>query len=1034
MDSILNFFTRHRVAPNALMFLVIMIGLVGLSRLQTQFIPDFEISVVRVSTVWSGADAESVQENITKPLEAPLLSQSYISSVSSTSSGSISTMTISLDESVDDLIEAKSKIEALLSQVSLPAEAEEPQLELLELPESLVEILIYGDTSGESLKALADRAEDGLNRAGLSQVSQSGVPEQAIEIRFDTSALISSGLTIPQVANQISSYNLDTPIGLSELSASTLQLNLSNQKLSPQEIARLPIRLSNGGLIALQEMAEVELVYSDAQARLFYQGVPAVRLTVNRASTEDSLELADKVLAWADSFEAELPQGISLWLFNENYRYVESRIDIILENGLGGMILVLTILLLFLNHRLAFWVAAGIPVSFLATFLFMDLNGLSINLISLFGFLIALGIIVDDAIVVAENAYANLEAGDDAQTAAFKAAKKMLPAVTASSITTVAAFLPLLLVGGPAGTFTKSVPLVVIMAILASLIECFLILPGHLSHSLAKRKKQPNPIRKRIDASVEFVKMRLFKPLVILAVHNRRSVYALSVVSLVLAFSLVASGRVAFVFFPAIDQPSVDIQMEFAEGTSEQRITSYLNEVEAEVEAANAEREVPFLKGIIQLRNNGNAQTAGLQLFLDDSTDRSFSNAEIVELIRQRVEVPVGLLDLRFVEAQQGPSSGGVQIRVSTENPSLLQAAVDELKAGLIADPRVIEVESNINSGAQALSIELRPDAVLNGLDILQVQSQVRAFTQAQEVQSLRVDDGELSINLIGTTEEQSFASLAALPIQVGERVVPLSSLADLRYESSVDALTRRDGRLSASVSAQTADDSINANELNAALQAGLLEELRGLYPSVDFNLGGDFESQADFLIDVQVGMVVGLVLIFGTLAWVFNSWTWPVAVMAIIPFGLTGAILGHWAMGLPLSALSIYGLFGLSGIVINDSIVLVSFYRDLRAKGMAVKEAVIEAAVQRFRAVILTSMTTVGGLSPLLLEKSFDAQFLLPMAAGLVFGLAFATLLILLLLPCLLSSLEERLEKRQLKRAAKQEAAMLSKEEAAHV
>jgi multidrug efflux pump subunit AcrB len=873
----------------------------------------------------------------------------------------------------------------------------------------VADVLIYGDLSIDELEVIANQAEKSLKTAGITKVDVIGLPEKTIEASLPVENFLSLESELSTLGAQFAGRNINVPAGITGEQGIASQLRIRNEVQEAEEIGRQIITIGEQ-VISLNQIANVSEVRDDNQTLIYYQDLPAAKLVLSRASGEDTLEQAEILKAWQSEFAEQLPNGVSIHVYNEAYEFVQSRVSIILDNGLGGLVLVLIVLFLFLNHRLAFWVAAGVPVSFLATFIFLELTGNSINVISLLGFLIALGVIVDDAIVVGENAYANMEKGDDPETAAVKAAKRMLPAVIASSVTTIAAFLPLLLVGGTAGAFTVGVPIVVIMAIAASLIECFIILPGHLAHSFKKGQAQKqNRFRKTFEQGFEFVRQRFVRVLVTKAVNYRATTFAFVVMALVVAIMLMASGRVKFVFFPAIEQPQIQLQAEFSEDTSPAVVRQFLKDMQDALYVVESESSESFIETIVVETNTGSPESGGLFIQLNADTNRKITNADIVTAWRAKVEQPAGLKSFNLVESQQGPSTNGISIRLVNEDLSQLQLATNFVKEELTNIAGLIEIEDDIPLGAEQLNLELTPDAKALGLTPTYLGRTLREFVDGYAVQSLQVDGDEKDVVLrINETETNSWFALSQFPITLpnGE-TRPLSALALPTSERAIQQLSRVDGELSAVVTAKRANRSINLTEVNQTILNDVGPLLRERFPNVRLDVEGDQASQAEFFADVQIGGLLGLLLIFIALAWVFESWSWPFAVISAIPFALTGAIFGHWVLGLELSVLSIYGLFGLSGIIINDSIVLVSFYRELRGQGMAIKEAVIEASVQRFRAVLLTTLTTVGGLTPLMFETSFDAQFLIPLGAGIAFGLMYGIVLILFFVPAMLVTIE---------------------------
>lgn len=1009
MNSIMAAFARHRIAPNAVMFIIIFLGLVALDRLNTQFLPDFDLNIINVSTPWEGASAEDVQEGLAIPVEQAILALTEVDRVTTTSIEGRASMTVTLKESAPPIDQMITEIEKAIAVLSLPDGVGDTLVEEFVIFDPVADVLVYGDLSLDELQLLANDAERSLKSAGITKVDVSGLPTRRLEASLPVDNYLSLNTGLTALGQQMAERNVNAPAGITGEKGISSQLRIRNEVQTEESLGRQIVTFGDQ-VLSLNQIADVRMTRDDSQTRLYYQNLPAVKLSLSRAAGDDTLEMADILSEWRGDFGQQLPEGAQIHIYNEAYEFVQSRVNIILENGLGGMVLVLVVLFLFLNHRLAWWVAAGVPVSFLATFIFLELTGNSINVISLLGFLIALGVIVDDAIVVGENAYANMEKGDDPEKAAIKAARRMLPAVVASSVTTIAAFLPLLLVGGSAGAFTKGVPIVVIMAIAASLIECFIILPGHLAHSFKKgQAQQPSRFRRRFEQGFDFIRQRVVRRVVTHAVNYRATTFTFVVAALVLAFMLVTSGRVKFVFFPAIQSPEVQLQAEFSEGTDPAVVTDFLQDMQQALYEIEAESGQSFLDTLVRETNTGSPEQGGLYVQLNTDTERQLTNADIIQQWRASVTPPAGLKSLNFVEGQQGPSSNGVSIRLVNEDLAQLKAATDFVKEELAAVSGLIEIEDDIPLGAEQLDLTLSPDAEALGLTPRDLARALREAVDGYTVQSLQVNGDELDVLLrIEESQTDSWFALSQFPITLpnGDSR-PLSALAERSSDRAIQQLSRVDGELSAVVTAKLADRRVNLNEVNQTIDTEIRQALLDKYPNIRLDVEGDQAAQAEFFEDVRIGGMLGLLLIFIALAWVFESWSWPFAVMSAIPFALTGAIVGHWVLGLELSVLSIYGLFGLSGIIINDSIVLVSFYRRLREEGLAIEQAVIEASVQRFRAVLLTTLTTVGGLTPLLLETSFDAQFLIPLAAGIAFGLMYGIVLILLFVPAMLVSIE---------------------------
>ncbi|MFY0663251.1 MAG: efflux RND transporter permease subunit [Natronospirillum sp.] len=894
MGGIIEAFARHRVAPNVLMFVVLLSGLWALDRINTQFLPDFDLSIVQVNTDWPSASAEDVQESLTIPLEQSLLSNTDIDELRSTSFEGGMNMNMTLRESVRDVNQAVADIESALNSVRLPDGADSPDISQFVFFEDVADIVLYGDLTIEELRTWAQRAERSLKQSGIARVEVEGLPDAEIRLEVPVPQLLDSQLTIGDIAQRLGSQNANLPAGITGENQLATQLRFQSRELDPLALGEQLIPTENANRFSrTADLGSIERVYDTNDTRIYYDGLPAVRLSLSRASGEDT--------------------------------------------------------------------------------------------------------------------YARVEAGEDPEDAAVAAAKRMLPAVLASSVTTIAAFLPLLLVTGQAGTFTKGVPVVVIFAIVASLIECFLILPGHLAHSLKKRgTRKPNPIRKRLESGIDWFRNVPFRAAVQFAVTYRLVTYAAAVAFLMLAVGLLSSGRVKFVFFPDIQQQQVTMEVVFTEGTPVSEVDAFIRAMQQELRDLESELNFSFVNTLLVELNRGSPERGALFVEMDGNTDRPVPNGEIVNRWRDRMQVPANVLSVRFVQPSQGPGTSGVSARLRGEDLTELKAASNWLQRELRGFGGLREVSDSLPLGSEQLSLQLNSEALALGISAQQLSLQINDLVSGRVVQTVAQEGRDLTVRVaLPEADVATWFQLQNLPVQVAPgQWQPLSALVTVQYAQAIDRLNRVNGELSAVVSARLANGDITLGEVNRWLQDDVAARLQADFDVV-LLVEGDQRSQAQFLRDVQFGAILGLLLIFGALAWVFESWLWPLAVVAAIPFGLVGAVGGHWVMGLELSVLSVYGLFGLSGIIINNAIVLITFYRRLRGEGMDIHEAVVEASVQRFRAVLVTSLTTIAGLSFLLFETSFDAQFLIPVAAGIVFGLAFGTVIILFLVPALLTSLE---------------------------
>jgi multidrug efflux pump subunit AcrB len=708
---------------------------------------------------------------------------------------------------------------------------------------------------------------------------------------------------------------------------------------------------------------------------------------------------------------------VGLVVYDESWQLIAERILLLVKNGLGGLVLVVAILYLFLTGRVAFWVAAGIPTAFMATLFILWLAGGTINMISLFALIMALGIIVDDAIVVGESALAHYQSGEPALLAAEGGARRMIGPVMASSLTTVAAFMPLLLVGGVFGAIMGAIPLVMISVLLASLVESFLVLPGHLRHAFEHlHRVRPQSPRGRLDRAFNHFRDRIFRPLASRAIAQRWLTLSLALAFLLLAVGLLVGGRLKFVFFPTPEAQMLVADVTFVAGTPRVRVDAFLDHLTETLR--RTERELgqgPLIEVAVTVHgaktggggvSASGEQLGGLKVELTPPDQRTVRNEELIAAWRERLTLPAGLEALTIIPRRMGPTGRDLTIRLTGGDATTLKAAALKLGTSLGGMPGVTEVEDDLPYGREQLVYRLTPTGAALGLTVADLGRQLRTAFAGRLVQIFQDGPDEVEVRVRLPAEDRDhLASLYRLNVQLPDgSAVPLTAVAEWRSRRGFEVLRHAQGRLAVEVTADVNSQVTSVAAVTASLQATALAALQREYPELAVSFEGRSSDQRETLGDLRTGLWVGLLLIYLVLAAVFASYGWPLVVMTAIPFGLAGALFGHWVMGLDVTLMSLFGFFALSGIVVNDSIILVDFYRGRRREGMAVEAALVDAASQRLRAVLLTSLTTIAGLGPLLLETSLQAQFLIPMACSIASGLAFTTLLVLLVVPALLS------------------------------
>lgn len=1012
--GMIGLFARHKVAPNLLMIIMLLAGLVALMKLNVQFFPTFELDYASVRVVWPGANGEDVERSITEPVERVLRNLDSLDEMTSTSSLGIAVITLKFKEGVN-MIEAVDQINQRINELrNLPQDAEKPVIERIVRYESIARVLLVSEQGDlAELRPMARDFERELLNRGIDKISFTGLPAEEMAVELSQEKLEQFNLSLEAVGNQVANMSRDYPAGSVGDSDSVRDLRALEQKRTVHEFNQMPLVVSGSENVALGEVGVVERRAIKNAPYLTVDGYPAIEMQLQRAESGDTLVSSKILMDWLAEVEPLLPKGVRLQIYDETWSLVNQRIMLLVNNGIGGLILVVLILYIFMNGRVAFWVAVGIPVSFAATLMILYLAGGSINMVSMFGLIMALGIIVDDAIVVGEDALSHHERGEPALQAAEGGAHRMLGPVTASSLTTVAAFLPLMMIGGEMGNILFAIPLVIIAVIFASLIESFTILPGHLRHALSGVKPpQPGSIRYRLDHGIDHVRHHQFRHIIRWVLKNRAITLSVTLAMMIFVIGLLAGGRLGFVFFPSPESTKLQADARFVAGTPSEVSSRYVEKLYQALLETEQELEPGMVKIATVNYNKTSSQTgpnfSGVNVELVEPDQRHTRNAEFVKVWQKKAGIVPGLDVLTIESPRNGPPGSDVDIRLSGAEPLLLKQASLDLQEVLSQVAGVSGIRDDLPYGRDQLIYQLTPQGKALGLTYVSLGRQLSDAFSGRLVQIFTDAEDEIEVRVqYPRAEQDTLATLNRMQIvtPAGERVA-LNTVADWSTKRGFDVMRHVDGQLAVNVIGEVDRSVNNSNLILAQLVKSTLPELEMKYGLV-YSVEGQSARQAEAMGDMKIGLLIGLSMIYIVLAWVFGSYGWPLVVMMAIPFGLIGAIMGHWWMGLDMTILSLFGFFGLSGIVVNDSIILVSFYKRLRESGLGVNVALEEAAVQRVRAVLLTSLTTVAGLTPLLFETSLQAQFLIPMATAIAFGLIFSTLLILLVIPAMLSLYE---------------------------
>jgi multidrug efflux pump subunit AcrB len=996
------------------MILMIVLGLYSLMRLNTQFFPDFGIDVVSISVEWPGASAEDVDENIVEAIEPEVRFLDNVKHVRSVSVEGLAQISIEFEPG-SDMQAALTDVETAVGQVTtLPEDSERPEIRRRVRYDSISRLVLSGPYPESTLKTTAKRIRDDLLARGIDKVTLFGARDEEIWVALDPKVLRRLDLRLDDIAERIRQASQDIPSG--DTGGPTVQ-NIRSLGLveEAEGIRQLEVRsFEDGRKIYVGDIAEVDERFEEDGASAFRDGYHAIEIHVQRATTADALEVAAIVEDYLGELVPTLPENLKLERYAVISDLINDRIFLLLKNGISGLLLVVAILFVFLNIRVAFWVAAAIPVTMLATMLVMLATGQSINMLSLFALIMALGIIVDDAIVVSEHAEYRHQCGDPPEVAAELGARRMTAPVVSASLTTICAFIPLLAIAGVIGQIIEAIPLLVVAVILASLIECFLVLPAHLKGALDHK---PSRFRKRFNRSFDRFREGPFRRLVVRAVEWRYLTVAVAVGAFVCAFGLVVGGRVEFVFFPQPEADRIYANVRMAASTPRYQTRAMLDELERALVVAE-DQLTSGVGGLVTMRLGKIGNTSGgtggedergdhvasMAVELQPSDNREVRTEEVIEAWRKELqELPV-VETLTIRPAMAGPPGREVDIRLSGQDIEVLKMAARQIKALLVRYPGVSDIRDDLPYGKEDLILELTPHGRALGFTTESVARQVRDAFEGAIAQRFPRGDEEITVRVQFAREALGSETLDDFYLRSpSDTEVALSEVVSIRSKQAFSLLKREDGKRQVAITAELAEELITTDKVIDALGRDGLWDITGEL-GINATFSGKAEEQGETFADMRLGALIGLTSIYIVLAWVFASYTRPLVVMSLIPIGFVGATLGHWLLGFDLTMLSMIALIGLSGIIVNDSIILVSTIRDRLESGESTNEAIVSGTCDRVRAVILTSATTIGGLSPLLFETSLQAQFLIPMAITISFGLMVTTCLVLLVVPALLA------------------------------
>jgi multidrug efflux pump subunit AcrB len=1035
----LAWMAKNAVASNVLMLVLIVGGLVTLaSGIKQEVFPEVEMDIVSIQVSYPGASPAEVEQAVVLAIEEAVRSTDGIKKVSSTAMEGQAVTNVELLLGTDKdraLNDVKSAIDRI---TSFPQDVERPTVSLLSNRQQVISLVLYGDVDEATLRAVAENSRRELLRdERVTYVELSGIRPLEISIEVPQAQLRKHGLTLDEIATRVRAASVELPGGGVKTDAGEVLLRTTERRDRGEEFGDI-ILLSqpDGSQVRVRDIATVRDGFQENDKEATYNGKRAAMINVFRVGNETPLTVAAAGKEYVQRLQETLPEGLYAAPWFDTSEMYEQRISLLMNNARIGLLLVLLTLGLFLEGRLAFWVTLGIPISFAGSLLLFPVADISLNMISLFAFIITLGMVVDDAIVVGEAVHKLRTDGKGRLEAAIEGAKEVAQPVIFAILTSCVAFAPMLMVPGPMGKFFRVVPIVVISVLMISLVESLLILPAHLSH--------PMPWWLRIILSPYLWLMRvvgklgmahrlqrfiqhIYVPLLKKALEWRYFTIAVGVATLLFTLGYVA-GRIPFTFLPKVEGDMIIAHLKMPVGTPVAETERIADRIAATAQSIMDEEDtksdgptisrglyeevgaMTLIEASIDVLGREGSHLATVMAYLNDASARGLTTQQFVQRWRDEIgEIP-GAESLVF-SYQIGVEPGSpIEIQLIHDDVPTLEAAAQRLASEISSYSGLRDIDSGVTKGKEQLDFRLTDQAVAQGLTEFELARQIRAaFFGAEAVRQQRGRDEVRAYVRLPLEERQSLYNVEELVIRTpsgGE--MPLAQAAILERGQAYTTINRTDGRRNISVTADIANEDSNANEINAQIVQRELPQLLADFPGLAYSLGGEQERQAETMHALGLGFILAMIVMFSLLAVVFRSYSQPLLVMSAIPFGMVGAVWGHVVMGFSLSLMSMMGLVALSGVVVNDSLILIVSINRNREDGMGTWDAIIAGGARRFRPILLTSLTTFFGLAPMIWETSVQARFLVPMAVSLGFGVLAATLIMLLIVPCSYVILED--------------------------
>lgn len=1029
MRKVISYFIRYQVAVNVIVLAFIAFGIIGLMQMKSSFFPLQESEIININLNYPGATPQEIEEGIVLKIEDNLKGLAGIDRVTSTSrqgGGSI-TVEIEQDEDINVMVtEVKNAVDRV---PTFPTDMEPLVIAKEERIRETISFAINGkDVSLVTLKEISRSIETDIRAMeGISQIEITGFPEEEIQIAVRENDLLAYSLSFQEVANAVAETNILTSAGNIKTSEEDLLIRATNRSYYADELNNTVVRAnSNGTLVKLEDVASVRDQFSETPNASFFNGKLAVNINVSNTNNEDLISTAEQINTYVKEYNAS-HEVVQLDVTRDSSVRLNQRTELLVENGIIGILLVLLFLSFFLNTRLAFWVAFGLPVAFLGMFIFAGSFGVTINVLSLFGMIIVIGILIDDGIVISENIYQHYEMGKSPMKAAVDGTMEVIPPIISAIITTVLAFATFQFLDSRIGEFFAEVSVVVILTLIVSLIEALIILPAHIGHSKALTKETEEErnnkkgidklfyklrwFNKKGDQFMLYCRDKIYSPVLKLVLRQRFISFAIVIGAFIITVGAIGGGIIRITLFPSIASDTVSINLLMAEGTNPKLTDSVISMVEKSAWQVNDEftekqtGNKAVVENIIKRVGPGNNK-ASLRINLLPGEERDFGAPEITNAVRDKVGKVYGVEQLTF---GSGGNFGGSPVSVSLlgNNTEELKAATEDLRTALESNPLLKDITDTDPEGAKELNITLKDNAYALGLNLNSVMGQIRGGFFGAQAQRFQRGQDEIRVWVrYGLDNRNSLSDLDDMRILTpgGERV-PFQEIANYSIKRGEESIRHLNGLREIQVNADMEDPNGSSTEILGAIRQNVMPDITSRYPTVKALYEGQNREAKKLTDSANKVLPIILFLIYAVIAFTFRSYSQPLLLMLMIPLSIIAIGWGHLIHGFAVNVLSALGIIALIGIMVNDGLVLIGKFNSFLKKGMKFDEALYEAGRSRFRAIFLTSITTIAGLAPLLLEKSRQAQFLKPMAISIAYGIGIATVLTLLFLPLLLSA-----------------------------